>query len=533
MRPNIIIFNPDEMRADTLGHLGNEAAYTPFMDSMVKEDTVSFRNAYCQSPVCVPSRCSFTTGLYPHVRGHRTMAYLLRDGEETLFSELKKNGYHVWMNARNDLIAAQYPHAFEEHASEIYYGGNKKKTGEGPENCFGPGTKNFNAMYQGVVPSGEDEINYTDDDEDLDAAISAIRNKPEDKPLCMFLGLQYPHPPYKVEERFYSKIDKDKLPERVRPEECSGKAEILDAIRKNQQLSDYTDDEWTELRATYYGMAAKVDYQFERLCEALKEAGEYDNSAIFFFSDHGDFTGDYGLAEKAQNSFEDCLTHVPFLIKPPKGMKVDAGISDSLTELVDLYATVMDMAEVEPSHSHFGISLRDAVADRNSHVRDFVTCEGGRNPEEIHCDEFHAGGPQGTTKFSPYYPRHFAQTDAAAHSRGYMVRTEKHKLISRVDGRNELYDLSVDPKEKINEIDNEKYSDVKNDLEKKLLMWLMRTADIVPFDYDRRFSDEMIWAKVKGMVPSQYEEEIKEKIRNGANMFSLIIECRRRFGEKG
>ncbi|MCR5294414.1 MAG: sulfatase-like hydrolase/transferase, partial [Lachnospiraceae bacterium] len=107
-RPNIVIFNPDEMRLDAMGHMGNPAARTPFLDSFAETEAVSFRNAYCQNPVCVPSRCSFFTGLYPHVSGHRTMAYLLRPGESSLFSELKKSGYHVWMNARNDLYAAQY-----------------------------------------------------------------------------------------------------------------------------------------------------------------------------------------------------------------------------------------------------------------------------------------------------------------------------------------------------------------------------------------------------------------------------------------
>lgn len=59
---NIIIFNPDQMRADSIGHLGNPAARTPFLDEWAKSEAVSFRNAFCQNPVCVPSRCSFTTG---------------------------------------------------------------------------------------------------------------------------------------------------------------------------------------------------------------------------------------------------------------------------------------------------------------------------------------------------------------------------------------------------------------------------------------------------------------------------------------
>ena len=108
-RPNIIIVNPDQMRADSLAHLGNPASHTPFLDHLAESEAVSFSNAFCQNPVCVPSRCSFTTGLYPHVNGHRTMAHLLRPHETSIFEELKNAGYYVWMNARNDLIAGQVP----------------------------------------------------------------------------------------------------------------------------------------------------------------------------------------------------------------------------------------------------------------------------------------------------------------------------------------------------------------------------------------------------------------------------------------
>ena len=84
-RPHIIIINPDEMRWDTMGHMGNRAAHTPFLDSLAVHEAVSFDHAYCQNPVCVPSRCSFFTGLYPHTRGHRTMKYLLHEEETSLF----------------------------------------------------------------------------------------------------------------------------------------------------------------------------------------------------------------------------------------------------------------------------------------------------------------------------------------------------------------------------------------------------------------------------------------------------------------
>lgn len=530
-RPNIIIFNPDQMRADSLAHLGNPASQTPFLDAFAETEAVSFRNAFCQNPVCVPSRCSFTTGLYPHVSGHRTMAHLLRPHETSIFEELKDAGYYVWMNARNDLVAGQVPGLVERHASEIYYGGGESMKARGGDVPRGePGGREFYSHFGGRLGLDEAGRHYGADDEDLDAAIARIRNKPQDQPLCLFLGLINPHPPYQVEEPWYSAVDRAKLPKRTRPEETVGKADIQAAIRAWQGMEQYTEADWNELRACYLGMCGKVDDMFRRLCSALKEAGEYDDSAIFFFSDHGDYTGDFGISEKAQNSFEDCLTNVPFLIKPPKGFALDPGISDSLVELVDFYATAMDFANVQPTHTQYGRSLKSVLRDRSVPVRDFVTCEGGRNPDEIHCDEFHAAGPKGTSPFSPYWPRHMAQTDPDAHAKGFMLRTKDWKLVSRVNGRDELYDLHADPRELHNLFGEPGTEAVAADLKGRQLLWLMQTADAVPYTYDKRFSQEMIWAKVRNLVPPEHEPEIKAKIAAGADMFLLVQECLRRFG---
>ncbi len=62
---------------------------------LLSEDGVSFDNAFCQNPVCVPTRCSFMTELYPHTNGHRTMTNLLKDGEDNLLIDMKKLGYHT------------------------------------------------------------------------------------------------------------------------------------------------------------------------------------------------------------------------------------------------------------------------------------------------------------------------------------------------------------------------------------------------------------------------------------------------------
>src|SRR5690606_10810537 len=102
--PHILLFNPDQWRGDVLGHMGNPAAVTPNLDELANSDAVSFRNAYCQNPVCTPSRCSFMSGWYPHVRGHRTMYHMMRPDEPVLLKTLKDAGYFVWWGGKNDLI---------------------------------------------------------------------------------------------------------------------------------------------------------------------------------------------------------------------------------------------------------------------------------------------------------------------------------------------------------------------------------------------------------------------------------------------
>ena len=239
-------------------------------------------------------------------------------------------------------------------------------------------------------------------------------------------------------------------------------------------------------------------------------------------SDHGDFTGDYGLTEKAQNTFEDCLTRVPLLIKPPAGVPVDPGISPAMTELVDFYATVIDFADVTPSHTHFGKSLRHVLAERSAPHRKYVFCEGGRMPDEIHCDEFHETDPEGMNPRVVYWPKTKAQSNPEAHIKGIMIRDERYKYINRANGADEFYDLKEDPEEKENQINNEKYFRQIYTMKDAMLKWLTSTADIVPYQLDSRLSPKMIYARAKAYADPEDDEMIKEKIRSGAPFVEVM-----------
>lgn len=526
-KPNIIIFNPDQMRRDAMGHFGNRAARTPNLDAFQEFDAVSFENAFCQNTVCVPSRCSFTTGLYPHVNGHRTMSYLLHEHDYSIFQELMENGYYVWMNARNDLIAGQIPGLVYEHADEIYLGGDYPQ----PPGLKNPGIrgkrgeKNYYSFYGGELKLDENGCNYGYDDASVDAAIERIKNPVDERPMCVFIGLTNPHPPYQVEEPFFSAIDRNKIEPRIKASDTIGRAVMESAIREQMGLQEYTEEEWTELRACYLAMCMKVDAMFGKLCDALKETGVYDDSAIFVLSDHGDFTGDYDLPEKAQNTFPDCLTNVPLLIKPPKDFPVDAGITKGMTELIDFYATVMDFAGITPKHTHFGRTLLPVLADRGISVREYAFCEGGRRAEETHCDEFHMFGPDGIAQDQHYFPRLLVQCDAKAHAKGTMIRNHEYKYICRLYGSDEFYDLCKDPQELRNVIQDPAYTDKVEKLRKEMLLWYQDTCDVVPHTYDNRFSYEMSWARMKQCCPKDYEETAKERLKNGDSLFEVLCDC--------
>lgn len=524
-RPHIIIFNPDEMRADALHHLGNEASITPNLDKLIEADGQSFSNAYCQNPVCVPSRCSFFTGLYPHVRGHRTMSYLLHPGEDSLLKELKDSGYYVWMNDRNDLTAGQIEGWTEAQADEIFIAKPLKTAGPLHNYKGALNSKFFYSHFNGKLGLDENGKNYTADDQAVDAAINLIQNPKDDRPLCIFLGLNYPHVPYQAEEPYFSAIDRQKLKKRIDYSFTKDKSAIMQEIHRRMHNEELTEDDWNEIRATYLAMCMKVDESFGKLIKALKEKGIYDDTAIFFLSDHGDFTGDYSLVEKAQNTFEDCLTRVPFLIKPPASYALDPGVNPCLTELVDFYATVLDMAGIKSSHTHFGRSLVNNLKDRALPNRDFVCSEGGREPGEIHCDEYHTKGPNGPDLANDYYPRQNAQRDDLAHAKGIMIRDYNYKYISRTIGQDEFYDLRSDPNELINQINNPQYKDEIQKKEHNLLKWLERTADIVPFQYDERFTKPMMLSKISAWIRGDNLDKAKEMIDKGCSFSELLNYC--------
>lgn len=492
MKSNIVIINPDQMRADSLSHLGNPASVTKNLDILAQEG-VSFRNAFCQNPVCTPSRCSFMTGWYPHVHGHRTMTHMLQNYEPVLLKELKDSGYHVWMNGRNDLIPAQSPDYPMGHCSTYFV---PKEAPERPADTGwrgAPDGDNYYSFHQGKTePLRDLDQLWVEGARDFIRDYDSMEN--EGKPFCIYLPLMNPHPVYAVPEPYFSMIDRGKLPPRIDPGNFEGKPRILKELHKLQRLQNWDEPRFDELRATYLAMCCRVDDFVGMIVDQLKASGLYDDTAIFIFSDHGDYTGDYGLVEKVQNCFEDCLTNVPFLVKLPEWMKTKGtktGVSEELVELIDFYATVEELAGLTPSHTHFGRSLIPYLQGKSEGLRDAVFCEGGCREGEDHCKET-GGGPSPRPEML-YYPRQSLQCsdEFIYNGKAVMCRTKRYKYIRRLYEPDELYDLENDPQELNNLAHNSDYREISMKMKEKLLNFYLDTCDVVPFQKDQRFDKSM------------------------------------------
>ncbi len=407
------------------------------------------------------------------------MSYLLHPDEPCLLRDLKDAGYHVWWGGKNDAVAgadAIRACCTERHQAEVNHPNLhfdqywRKKNPDGT-----PGY----SFFAGQLEKHSGEKVYLDSDwSHILSARDFILNRQTDKPFCLYLCLEYPHPPYGVEKPYFSAIDRTRLPRR-RPY-GTGKPRLQELIRERQALGERTDEQWDELRAAYYGQCARVDAQLGMIIDALKQAGQYDGTALFFFSDHGDYTGDYGIEEKAQNLFEDCLTRVPLIIKPPANTPLTPGTRDALVELIDIAPTVYQMAGITPGHDHFGKPLQPLFVKKHAEHRDAVFCEGGIRPGD--WLETSGDSPQNL-----YWPRvSLSRDDPSAYGRAIMCRTQARKYVLRIQEPCELYDLEKDPDELHNVEQNPEYAQDVAALRERLLRFLWETADVAPRTPDPR-----------------------------------------------
>ena len=182
---NVILFQPDEMRAESLGCYGHPLVKTPNFDQFAKEGT-RFDQAHVSYTVCSQSRVSFVTGWPTHVRGHRSLWALLHDDEPNLLKYFKNQSYTVFWRGKNDMLAHSSWNSSVTTARQM--GG----TNHGP-NTFSQDDPRYYSFLSDPAVGG---VSTTQDYRNVAAAIRFLAKQPKDAPFFIFLPLLLPHPPY-------------------------------------------------------------------------------------------------------------------------------------------------------------------------------------------------------------------------------------------------------------------------------------------------------------------------------------------------
>lgn len=466
-RPNFLIVMPDQQRADCVGCFGNPNIQTPNIDALAARG-MRFENAFANHPVCGPSRVNLMTGWYPHTRGHRTLTHLVQHHEPNLLKYLKQGGYHVaFAGARGDVFA---PGVTEE--STHFCGWTARPKQMYMESPYGPESPLFDAFYHGKRPGSETWIDF--DEAATQTALDWLKEKPKG-PWCCWVPLIFPHLPFEVEDPWYSMYEPNDVVARIPASQSADKPAFHQAIRDKLETARLNEQDWQEIQRVYYGMISRVDWQFGRLMQQLEAIREMDNTIVLYFTDHGEYAGDFDLVEKWPSGLDNCLLQNPLIIAGP-GVQTGS-TANTFTEMVDILPTVLELAEISPDHTHFGKSLVPVLADANSELRDRAFSEGGFAITELDLLEQSSG--------------HYAKKAALQHEQPEVVgkavsmRTKEFTYVYRLYEDDELYDRARDPSETKNIA--AAHPELISQLKSEVLDWLFSTADVIPWAADPRF----------------------------------------------
>ena len=424
-RPNILFIAIDDQN-DWIGHLGGHPmAKTPHMDKLAARGT-SFLNAYCNAPLCNPSRTSLLLGLRPTTTGIYGLSPWFRTLPQwkdrvALPQHFENSGY---------LTAA---------TGKIYHGGTGGGGGGGKGKGKNKGAPAAKPEFQVTAPLGgvgtkppQKLVNPTpmgnhalvdwgvwpldnDDSEKGDYKVASwtvdqIKSAPKDKPFFIAAGFFLPHVPCYATQKWFD----------LYPDDDSVLPKIIENDRADTpRFSWYLHWElpeprlkflkeagqWRNLVRSYLACTSFVDSQIGRLLTALEESGHADDTIVVLWGDHGWHLGEKEITGK--NTLWDRGTKVPLIFAGP-GVKSGQRCTQP-AELLDIYPTLIELTGVAKRDDLEGISLAPQLKDAaTKRERPAIT----------------------------------------SHNQGnHGVRSEKWRYIHYADGTEELYDMVNDPNE--------------------------------------------------------------------------------------
>jgi len=345
-RPNLLLILTDDQSAFTLGLAGNQRGATPNIDRLARQG-VSFNHAYCNAPVCTPSRQSLITGKLPHAVGVTRLETPLPENARTLGHWLGANGYRTAAIGKMHFNGSSR-HGFETRIdNEDWLAHLEQKPPEGGNHqrpwrpFLDPPSVWLNAQcLDAGLPLESMESTYF-----VDQAIEYMSRESE-KPFALVVSFYDPHAPFRFPREWLG---------RFRPREFSVPP-ISQKDRREQPkvFQSLTDDDFLGIQAAYYTSVSFVDHQIGRLIKSLDDQGLSSQTLVVFLSDNGYLLGQHGRVEK--HCFYEPAVCVPLVVRwlghLPSGKQIE-----SLVELVDLFPTVCHLLGTPSPSTLHGIDL--------------------------------------------------------------------------------------------------------------------------------------------------------------------------------
>ena len=433
-KPNVLFFICDDLNCD-LGCYGHPIVKSPNIDRLAQQG-VRFANAFCQYPLCGPSRASLMTGLYPdQTRVQRNQLYIRNrlPDVKTLAQMFREQGYfstrigkifhynvpkHIGSGGHDDPDSWDYtinPRGRDKHEENKIF---SVKPGE------------YGGYMSWLAADGTDE-----EQTDGIAASEAIRlikqYAVQEQPFFLAVGLYRPHTPYVAPKKYFELYSTQEIPV---PETPDGYLDTLPplarvTLTKKKEHFNISPTLARQAMQAYYASISFADAQLGRVLDALKESGVARNTIIVFTSDHGYHMGEHGHWLKT-TLFENAA-QVPLIISAP-GVNSNGHETNALAELVDLYPTLAELCAAPSPEYLAGVSLVPVL----------------NNPRAN--------------------PRSSAMTQL---KNNYSIRTEEYRYTEwGVDGNggNELYNRQDDPGEMTNLANSPSYRDTVDRLSQLL-----------------------------------------------------------------
>ncbi|NKB65793.1 MAG: sulfatase-like hydrolase/transferase [Candidatus Latescibacteria bacterium] len=373
-RPNFLLIMSDEHAPRYSGTYGHPLVQTPHMDRLAARG-VTFDNAYCNTPLCGPSRMSFMTGRHIQNIGAYDNAFPLPSDTLTWAHRLGAAGYQVDLAGKQHFCGTDQLHGFGRQLARDLHAELWTKNGV-PRGCPNwdddiKEGKPWGSLAQ-AGPGHTTEIEVDDQVEEV--SLAYIRDPArKERPWCLNASFIAPHFPLVAPQRFWDmyppeSVDMPELP----PGHLDNLHPVYQRMRRAFGCIDFPEELVRRGRAGYYALITYLDEKIGRLMDALEETGQLDNTVIVYTSDHGDMNGEHGMWRKS--NFYQASAGVPLQIAWPAGLP-QGRREEGVVSLVDLVATVLDLAGVPGEDEIDGDSLVGLMRGGDFEWKDEALCE--------------------------------------------------------------------------------------------------------------------------------------------------------------